>query len=88
MSGVVAASMGFIYNLRDKFKDTPKDIKSLMEQVQAFFGLLKELEARVQDCQNIVPLQQTLKVLAEAIAQLQKDVNDLHTVPSSLIVSE
>ena len=67
VSGVVAASTKIIYNLRDKFKDTPKDIESLIEQLQAFIDLLKELEAQVQDHQNIIPPQQTLqKLLANA----------------------
>ena len=85
VSGVVAASTKIIYNLRDKFKDAPKDIESLMEQLQALIDLLKELEAQVQDHQNIVPPQQTLqKLLANSIAPMQRDVNNLHTVLSKL----
>ena len=37
-----------------------------MEQVRAFFGLLEELEAQVQDHQHIVPPQQTLKSLGRS----------------------
>ena len=76
VSGVVAASTKIIYNLRDKFKDAPEDIESLMEQLQAFKDLLKELEAQVQDHQNIIPPQQTLqKLLANTTPQRQPDVH-------------
>ena len=93
VSGVVAASTKIIYNLRDKFKDAPKDIESLMEQLQAFKDLLKELEAQVQDppktlgkfhCANAAGCEQLTYRSLQIGRTSQEKVVELEDLTSSL----
>ena len=77
--GVVTASSGMIYNLREKLTNAPKDVENLLEQLRTFEGLLKELEAQLRDYRNSVPPQDTLQqVWGGSVAQMQRDIECLH----------
>ena len=80
---LVAASSKKIYDLRGEFKDAPKDVENLLEQLQTFENLLKELEAQLGDHQSSAPPQETLlQVWGSSIAQMKRDVESLQQVLS------
>lgn len=83
--GLVTASSKKIHELRRKLRNAPKDVESLLEQVQTFEGLLNELNTQLQNHRNNVTPQVTLQqVGGSAIAQMERDVQSLHSVLSKV----
>lgn len=85
VSGFVTASSKMIHDLRGKLSKAPKDVESLVEQVQTFESLLTELNTQLQDHRNSATPQETLQqVWGSSIAQMQRDVQSLQNLLSRL----
>lgn len=85
VAGLVAASSKKIYELRGKLNNAPKDVEHLLEQLQTFESLLKELERQLQDHRNSAPPQETLQqVWGSSVAQMHRDVQSLRTALSKV----
>ena len=81
LCGLVAASSKKIHDLREKLRNAPKDMETLLEQVETFENLLNELQTQLQDHCNSAPLQDTLqKVWGSSIVQMNRDVQSLQAV--------
>ena len=82
---LVSTSSKKIYDIRGKLKSSPKDVEDLLQQIQTFEGLLNELKTQLQDHQNNASPQETLQqVWGSSLAQMEKDVQNLHTVLSKV----
>ena len=82
--GVVTTSSKIIYDLGKKLKNAPKAVEILTEQLRTFEGLLKELDAQLQDHKNHAPRQETLQqVWGSSLAQMRQDLEALRKVLSS-----
>ena len=85
MSGVSIMTSKLVYRLCDKVKNAPKDVGDLLEQLQTFQELLEELQAQLQDFQdNTAAQSKLLQIWGQSIAQMQRDVESLHTKLSKL----
>ena len=82
---LVTASSKKIHDLRRKLQNAPKDVISLLEQVQTFESLLNELKTQLQDHRNNVTPQETLQqVWGSSLKQMQRDVQSLQDVLSKV----
>ena len=87
VAGLLTASSKKIHDLRKKFRNAPKEVESLLEQVQTFKGLLIELHTQLQDYCISAPPQDTLpQVWGDAIAHMKRDVQSLQTSLSDVEV--
>ena len=78
---LVTTSSKKIHDLRRKLHNAPKDVESLLEQVQTFESLLNELNTQLQDHRNNVTTQETLqRVWGSSLVQMQRDVQILQSV--------
>ena len=85
VGGLVAASSKKIRDLRRKLINAPKDVETLLEQVETFECLLNELQTQLQDHRNNAPPQDTLqKVWGSSITQMDKDVRGLQAILSKV----
>ena len=85
VGALAAASSKKIHDLRGKLKNAPKDVESLLEQVDTFESLLTELKTQLQDHRNSAPTQDTLqKVWGSSIAQMNRDVQSLQAILSKV----
>lgn len=85
VGGLVTASSKKIHDIRGKLSKAPKDVESLVEQVQTFESLLTELNTQLQAHRNSATPQETLQqVWGSSIAQMQRDVQSLQNVLSKL----
>lgn len=85
VAALAATSSKKIYDLRKKFSSAPKDVETLLEQLQTFESLLKELEAQLQDHRNSASPHGTLQqVWGSSITQMQRDMQSLQTVLSKV----
>ena len=85
VAALVAASSKKIYDLRGKLRNAPKDVENLLEQLQTFENLLKELETQFRDHQSSAPPQETLlQVWGSSIAQMKRDVESLQQILSKV----
>lgn len=81
VGGLVTASSKKLLELRAKLSKAPKDVESLVEQVQTFEHLLTEVNTQLQDHRNSATPQETLQqVWGTSIAQMQRDVQSLHNI--------
>ena len=82
---LVTASSKKIHDLRGKLQNAPKDVENLLEQVQTFESLLKELNTQLQDHRNSVTPQETLqRVWGSSLAQMERDVQSLQSALSKV----
>lgn len=85
VAALVATSSEKICDLRERLKNAPRDVETLLEQLRTFESLLKELETQLQDHRNSAPPQETLQhVWGSSVAQMQRDVQSLQTVLSKV----
>ena len=85
VAGLGAVSSKKIYDLRGKLKSVPKDVEELLEQLDNFENLLKELEGQLQGYRNSALTQDTLqKVWGGCIEQMRGDVENLQADLSKL----
>lgn len=85
VAALAATSSKKIYDLRKRFSSAPKDVETLLEQLQTFESLLKELEAQLQDHRNSASPHGTLQqVWGNSITQMQRDMQSLQTVLSKV----
>ena len=83
--GVVATTSKAIHDVHKRFRDAPEDVKRLLEQLQTFQSLLKELEVQLQEHQNNTLLQETLRQLWRSfLTQMKEDIRSLGSVVSQL----
>ena len=82
---LVTTSSKKIHDLRGKLQNAPKDVENLLEQVQTFESLLKELNTQLQDHRNSVTSQETLQqVWGSSLAQMERDVQSLQSILSKV----
>ena len=85
VAGLVAASSKKIYDLRGKLKNVPKDVEELLEQLNNFEILLKELESQVHIFKNSASPQDSLpQVWGSSVEQMQQDVQRLQNTVSKV----
>ena len=83
--GIVTTSTNKIYDTCKKFKNAPKNVEILLEQLRTFEGLLRELEVQLQEHRHNAPPQETLQQVWEsALVQMRRDVEGLNTIVSKL----
>lgn len=84
VAALAATSSKKIYDLRKKFSSAPKDVETLLEQLQTFESLLKELEAQLQDHRNSASPTGTLQqVWGNSITQMQRDMQSSDAADTS-----
>ena len=78
--GAVGVSARLMRKLHTKFKNVPKDVQSLSQQIKNFEDLLQELRAQLQDCRNTAtPAEGLLEVWESSISLMYRDIADLQT---------
>ncbi|KAL9116614.1 MAG: hypothetical protein Q9187_006861 [Circinaria calcarea] len=79
--GAVTVSSHKIYALQKRFKNAPKDVEKLVQQLQTFRSLLKELEV----LQNVASSQDTLQqVWVDSVALMRQDIENLDIMVSKV----
>ncbi len=85
VSGVTIMTSKLVFTLREKVKNAPKDVGDLLEQLQTFQELLKELQIQLQDFPDNTTAQSKLsQIWGQSVAHMQCDVESLYTRLSKL----
>ncbi|KAL9119408.1 MAG: hypothetical protein Q9187_004038 [Circinaria calcarea] len=84
LAAVVANSCKTLYNLRNKLRDAPEEVRKLIESIKVLEKLLEEIQARLAEHKD-ADLSQCLQELwADSAAQMQEDMEDFQTVVTKL----
>ena len=84
LAAVVANSSKTLYNLRNKLKDAPEDVKRLVQDLKALETLLEEIQTRLDEHGDAGLSQRLQELWADSAAQMQEDMEDFQTVIARL----
>lgn len=81
VGGLAAAGFKKLYELQRSFKNAPKEVEHLLEQLQIFQGLVTELNIQWQEFLNNAAMQQDLvQVWGRLVTQMESDLRNLQNI--------